>query len=150
MNEVDPRFSRWFMRNAVLFAKEYEKREDEKKKKERLEKWIAFKNFFTSSIIHLGYLFFILLWIFDKIMWILDKIITLFLGLSILFIFIVVPCSYSKNDTYRDICPAYGYNASELYLSPEKMQCFYGTMYFLGDLIQFTNVCNLINSYHII
>lgn len=57
MNEVDPRFSRWFMRNAVLFAKEYEKKEDERKKKERLEKWIAFKNFFTSSMFRLVSLF---------------------------------------------------------------------------------------------
>lgn len=147
MNEVDPRFSRWFMRNAVLFAKEYEKKE----KKERLEKWLAFKKIVTPSILHLVHLFFILLWIFDKIMWICDKMLTLFCFLSILCIFIIVPCSYSKDDTYRDICPAYGYNVtSELYLSSEKMQCFYGTMYFLGDLIQFTNVCNLINPYHII
>lgn len=157
MNEVDPRFSRWFMRNAVLFAKEYEK-------KEKKERWIAVKNFFMPSISRLVTLVKFLLWICLHIcriiLYIIDKAPNVFLLIGCFYmfvilllflrIFIVLPCTYLKNDTYRDICPTSGFNiTSKIYIFPEEVQFFHGTMYFIADVVIPTCICDLINSYHI-
>lgn len=168
MNEVDPRFARWFGRNVVLFARADDNSAAEKIRKKAFEFRIHVKEQLKVLLLRTWAYFCIIASTFCVFYAIVVQIviISIFLFLPIiLFIpLISIPCQYLQNDTFRDICPAesiiFFHKNETIKIEPEYLHMFYATMYLYADILNFVlkifrifgdseQICGLINQYHI-